>query len=516
MNNLLWAALIALLYPIYLLLQVGKRHPRMPPGPPTVPILGNAHQIPLTGLGKRFAEWSKQYGSVFSLKIGPTNVVVLCDRKSVAQLLDKKGSIYSDRPLARVTQFITRGDHLTLEAQGPSWRMKRSVVTNHFNPKQLDDKHWKVQEAEAVVFMNNLLRQPEKIFDFAKLYTASVATTLIYGQRAASLDSFWNKDVYILMDHWVVAEEPGANPPVDEFPLLWYWPGNWKTRAYKTRALMDSTWSKARSIVEERRAKGNKRDCLIDAKLDEYNAKGFPMSQHAFTNLFGELVEAGSDTTANSILTMIFSLAKYPWVQEKARVEIDKKECDGAQRMSPPFSNPILWCDTNASYSASAGLPHKVTQDDEYEGMFIPKGSTVFAGIWAMHQNETLYPNHDTFNPDRYLNHPKLANDYAVGSDYMNRDHYGYGTGRRMCPGIHLAERSMWRIAAKLLWAFDISEPLDPVTGEVIPLDPEAFSSAILLAPKPFQVRIVPRSDKHLAAIERELAGSLDFLSQWE
>lgn len=99
---------------------------------------------------------------------------------------------------------------------------------------------------------------------------------------------------------------------------------------------MNSTLSKARSIVEERRARGDKRDCLLDDKIEEYSKKGLPMSEHAFTNLFGELVEAGADTTANSILTLIFALAKYPWVQEKARIEIDAV-C-GAER-APVFSD---------------------------------------------------------------------------------------------------------------------------------------------------------------------------------
>lgn len=35
---------------IYRLLQIGKRDPRMPKGPPTLPILGNFHQIPSSGL----------------------------------------------------------------------------------------------------------------------------------------------------------------------------------------------------------------------------------------------------------------------------------------------------------------------------------------------------------------------------------------------------------------------------------------------------------------------------------
>jgi cytochrome P450 len=89
------------------------------------------------------------------------------------------------------------------------------------------------------------------------------------------------------------------------------------------RNYMDSIWGRARQMVDDRRARDNKRECMIDTKLDEYNKTGFPMSQHAFNNLFGELMEAGADTTANQILTLILALAKNPQVQEKARREID-------------------------------------------------------------------------------------------------------------------------------------------------------------------------------------------------
>lgn len=61
-------------------------------------------------------------------------------------------------------------------------------------------------------------------------------------------------------------------------------------------------------------------------------------------------------------------------------------------------------------------------EDDEYDGMLIPKGSTVFLAIWAIHHNEAFYPDHERFHPDRFLRHPKLANEYATAGEYDNRD----------------------------------------------------------------------------------------------
>lgn len=56
--------------------------------------------------------------------------------------------------------------------------------------------------------------------------------------------------------------------------------------------------------------------------------------------------------------------------------------------------------------------------------MLIPKGSTILVSVWAMHHNEDYYSDHDTFNPDRYVNHVKLANGYAVRPNYKNQDKY--------------------------------------------------------------------------------------------
>ena len=42
------------------------------------------------------------------------------------------------------------------------------------------------------------------------------------------------------------------------------------------------------------------------------------------------------------------------------------------------------------------------------------------------------------------------------------------GNGRRICPGIHLADRGLYHAIVKMLWAFDIKMANDPETGEPI------------------------------------------------
>jgi hypothetical protein len=68
----------------------------------------------------------------------------------------------------------------------------------------------------------------------------------------------------------------------------------------------------------------------------------------------------------------------------------------------------------------------------------------------------------------------------------------------------------MWRVAAKLLWAFEFSELPDH------PLDVNAYTSSNLVRPMEYKVKVKPRSERHLAVIKRELKGALDFLAQYD
>jgi hypothetical protein len=147
-----------------------------------------------------------------------------------------------------------------------------------------------------------------------------------------------------------------------------------------------------------------------------------------------------------------------------------------------------------------------VSADDWVDGKFLPKGSTIILNAWGMHHDPVRFPNPDVFDPDHYLGVTKLAAHLASSADYEDRDHYGYGTGRRLCPGIHLAERNLFLGIAKLLWGFTISPGRDENGAIIEPdVDPKrAYSEGFLVCAHPFPCEFKVRSKAREETIMRE------------
>lgn len=47
---------------VFQLRNVGRRPKDYPPGPPTLPLIGNLHQMPSKGSHHQFKKWAKEYG----------------------------------------------------------------------------------------------------------------------------------------------------------------------------------------------------------------------------------------------------------------------------------------------------------------------------------------------------------------------------------------------------------------------------------------------------------------------
>ncbi|KAF1962487.1 cytochrome P450 [Byssothecium circinans] len=462
---------------LYKILRFGSREKHLPRGPPTVPILGNAHLIPKQNLYRKIAEWS-QY---------------------------KNGANYLSRAREKQSEVALNNESFAMMHATLMYKAHRKIAMKLLSPARLDDsERAKVLDAETIALMNDLLSTPEDFSAHVKRSTASMASIPVYGQRATSPDTFWATINNAL--------EPGSYFPVEQFPFLKFVPSRWNPgpgNAFACSHTMAHLWSHARQLVEARRDIGDHRDCIMDKFLSGEVKNDVPMSDAVLNHFCGTLLEGATSTTAQSVHTNLLFLGKYPEVQKRAREDLDRACGIRIPAWSDFDQLPIR-------PTAPVGVPHSATKDDWYKGMLIPAGSTVLIPSYALNHTSAHYSGPSTYNPSHYLHLPnKLATHFAASPDYSNRDHYTYGAGRRICVGIHLAERTQWMIMARVLWGFIISPAVDG-SGNEIELDIDAYTTGLSYEPLPFKLMIVPRSEEHAELIWKEFKDVDAYLREWE
>lgn len=113
--------------------------------------------------------------------------------------------------------------------------------------------------------------------------------------------------------------------------------------------------------------------------------EGFSDDLAGYTS--GSLLEAGSDTTAATLIGFVQAMTVFPEVQKKAQEEIDRIVGNGRMPTMEDASNmpyirgcvkeSLRWMPTNI-----LGVPHSLIRDDEYMGYKIPEGASVIMNVW--------------------------------------------------------------------------------------------------------------------------------------
>jgi len=204
----------------------------------------------------------------------------------------------------------------------------------------------------------------------------------------------------------------------------------------------------------------------------------------------------GADTTVSAEYAFFLAMVLYPDVQKKAQVELDAIIGEGrlpgfADQPHLPYINAIVTEVLRWNSVAPTGVPHTALEDGFIGGYFIPKGALILANLWNMLHDPETYPDPFKFDPERFIASPGKE----TQRDPRN---VCFGYGRRICPGMHLAEASLFACIATSLAVFDIEKFV--VNG--VPIIPvHESTSGIISYPKPFQCVIKPRSEKTASLI---------------
>jgi hypothetical protein len=136
----------------------------------------------------------------------------------------------------------------------------------------------------------------------------------------------------------------------------------------------------------------------------------------------------------------------------------------------------------------------------------------------GIHFDPDRYANPEAFDPRRFAGDSSTSYESANNPDISKRDHFGFGASRRVCQGMHVADRSLFLTISRLLWAFNIAKARDDHGREVTP-DRTAMTDSQVATPSPFLASITPRSELKAAKVRQAWQECQELLNedkQWK
>ncbi|KAJ7145384.1 cytochrome P450 [Mycena crocata] len=490
---------LAILGCVWYVLKLSQRERGLPPGPPTIAILGNLHLFPKSGgLHLKFTEWSKEYGDIVSLKMGTGIVVVLSSPTAIKEVVDKRGWVASSRPENHLAGLAVGGYHLLFAPDTPRLRNLRKSIARFFSPQNSLNR-MPILSAECSQLLHELMVHPETFSDSIRRYTHSLAMISVYGQRVASIPSPQMQRFYKMLHEFLHILVPGVYPPIDAFPALKHLPERWAPwlaacrRSKSAMAGFHAEVSAAAEAHLEKQPSEVPDECFMSCIL-RMNLPAEELQVLSYTGV--PLVEAGSDTSAAFLLSLVLILALYPEYQERASKEIESVV--GTTRLpeltdfkNTPFIGALIKEVIRIRPTFPLGIPHSTTSEIRYKDYIVPKNTTVFMNTYAIFHNPDIFDDPDAFNPERFL-----QSEYGTrpGMDTDFRDNFSFGGGRRICPGQYIANATMQLTTMRLIWAFRFGSARDAKTGLPLTRDLDFYASEFLVMPHPFQCTIEPRN----------------------
>ncbi|KAJ7185204.1 cytochrome P450 [Mycena filopes] len=493
----MYLLLLALTVFLYLQFRTRSRR-RLPPGPPKLPLIGNALSIPSSLQWIKFWGWAKKYDSdIIYLDVFGTPFVVLNSHKAAMDLLDKRSGIYSNRStLVMATELMGWEDSIFFQPYGNS--PGRRLLHEQFQSSAAT-RFWPQQTNTSHRLLSCLLESPENFMEHIRHAAGSLSMSIAYGIESLPTQDPLIEVAAAALAGVVVAANPGTFL-VDVLPFLKYIPA-WLPGAGFRR--------KARQWKEDRRESSEvpfgiaKRALAEGVAASSFTRHGLETINNSKNTKIQEKsikLAAADIYSVASVQTFILGMLSNPGAMKAAQSELDNVVRPGffpafEDEAELPYISAIMQETLRWNPVTPLAIPHSTTEEDVYQDYHIPAGSTVVANVWAIAHDEDVYPEPFKFKPERFL-----TKDGKLDSTVRDPRSFVFGFGRRICPGQYMGASFLWIVIASILYSFDITKAVEE-DGKVV--EPSyAYLSGLLSFPVPFRCSIQPRSQEKAHLIQ--------------
>lgn len=182
----------------------------------------------------------------------------------------------------------------------------------------------------------------------------------------------------------------------------------------------------------------------------------------------------GIDSTAVTLEWAMANLLNHPEVLKKAKEEIDtqieqERLIEEVDVSNLPYLQSIITETLRLHPAAPLFIPHMSSDKCNIQGYNIPRDTIVLINGWAIHRDPQIWSDPMKFKPERFEKEGEANKVFA------------FGLGRRVCPGVSLAQRTIGLTLGLMIQCFDwkrtSEEEIDMTDGsgvtmpKVIPLE---------------------------------------------
>ncbi|KAL2635006.1 hypothetical protein R1flu_006485 [Riccia fluitans] len=469
----IFAAVLVAIVSIKLISRMKGKKYNLPPGPRTLPIVGNMHLLFGDVLPKKLAEVARDNNwPIMSFKlVNKQKVFVVSSPEITKEVLVTNGLAFASRSPPTFSQkLMVRDMHgndagVLFTPYGKTWKDNRKLmVVGQSEHRRIHGDGFivdllQVLYQEIATKKGALSRNGEHPFEvrtmITRVFLLRIFLVFIFGPGAEKYGEELNALNDVMFYCLDLSEFAKWFFPMFEPLFELYW-GKIVTRnCIKSKFKILEGILKDRPKFENRKQSGDKFafcDILLEAE------KKGELTHDGLLHLLDEVIFAGQETTAKAIEGAIKELALRPDILKKIQQEMDEVVGNRPFRLTdveqlPYFQAFIKEC-LRLHRTLTILVPHMSMEDTKLAGYDIPKGSSIWINVWAMAHDPKVFPDPFTLKPERFL-------DWNVGLTGEDPRYIVFGAGRRICPGSPLAMNCTYMILGSLAQNYDIRFPKD-------------------------------------------------------
>uniref|UniRef100_A0A452GZF0 Cytochrome P450 family 2 subfamily B member 6 n=1 Tax=Gopherus agassizii TaxID=38772 RepID=A0A452GZF0_9SAUR len=447
-----------------------------PPGPRPLPILGNLHQL---NLKRPYRTLLKKYGPVFSIHMGPKNMVVLSGYKMVKEALVNQADANDIVPVkihlpGGLFCFFCGGFSCTsgiIFAHGENWKvMRRFTLTTlrDFGMGRRTIENKILEECDYLI--KDFESHKGNSFDTMKMMNAAVSNVIVsimLGHRFDYEDPKLLRLIHLINE----SVRLSGSPMVTNLEELYSF-----TQQTFIEHLKQLDPNDQRSFI----------DAFLIRQQEEKSNPNTHFKNENLQSLVSNLFTAGMETTSTTLRWGLLLMMKYPAIQrvpttivsehllslsfncsEKVHEEIERvigsAQLRYEHRTQMPYTDAVIHEIQRFANILPMSLPHETTEDVRLNGYVIPKGTYIIPLLASVLYDKTQWEKPGEFCPQHFLS--------TDGKFVTNEAFMPFSAGRRICAGETLARMELFLFFTSLLQRFTFHPP-PGVTSSDLDLTP--------------------------------------------